>query len=102
MTLMRRSLLKAAWTGINSPPTAVVADPVLEPVVDHRLVIDVNVRDGYVVHRAVVVKCPVAPVPALVAMTEVAEAVIHTTIEPDMRTPVSGMPEIEAFIPSPI
>src|SRR4029077_16133318 len=41
-------------------------------------------------------------VSALIAETPIAEAVINAAIEADMRAPVAGVPDIEAFAPTPI
>ena len=55
-----------------------------------------------VIDGAVVVEVVTSPVSAGVAGANVAESVIHAAVEADVRSPITGMPEISAFMPSPI
>src|ERR1700751_992701 len=82
--------------------TAVVADAVHRDVVDDSLVVDVNVGDGDVVHGAVVIEVAVAPVSAFIAVAEIAEAVIHASVETDVRPPISRMPDVDTVTPTPV
>jgi len=82
---MRRS-------GVNSAVAAVVADAIYGDIVDDGLVVDVNVGDGHVVHGAVVVEVAISPIATLIAGAKIAEAVIHSTIEADVRSPVACVP----------
>src|SRR6185312_7978902 len=43
-----------------------------------------------------------APVATLEANTGVAAAVIDTAVEANMRTPVTAVPDVEAFVPPPV
>src|SRR5580704_16509113 len=63
-------------------------------VVDHR---PVHVDDGCVIRKAVA-----HPASAAKADAAVAKAVVHATVEADMRPPVSGMEDIHAATPAPI
>jgi hypothetical protein len=96
------SLLFTSGTSVDSTTAPVVADPVHRDVVDHRLVVDVNVRDGDVVNSSVVIEISTPPISALVARAKVAESVIHATVKSDVRSPISRMPDISAFAPTPI
>ena len=93
----RRGRLHACSAG-----AAVVADPSRRRVVDRRVIGVVHVGDIDVVHRAVVVERAAVPVAAVVAVTGVAEAVVHAAVIADARTPVAGVPEIQAVAPAPV
>jgi len=72
-------------------------------VVDDGPVIHVGDVDAAHVHdRAVVEVSSTAPVTALESNTAIAEAVIHTAVEADMRTPVATVPRINATAPAPV
>src|SRR5579863_2406852 len=102
MTFMRRRFFETARAGIYSAVAAVEADAIHAPLVDHGLVVDVNIRDRHIVHRAVVEERPVAPVSTLISMPEISKPVIHAAIKANMWPPVSRMPKIEASAPAPI
>ena len=75
--------------------TSVVADPVNRDIVDYPGVVGiVNVRYIHMVHRAVVIELPVAPIATVIAIAGIAITVIDTAVEPDLRTPVTGVPDI--------
>jgi hypothetical protein len=68
-----------------------------------RLVVDIgHVRDIYIGDRAVVEEPAAAPLSTLKAVAEVSEAVINAAIEPNLRAPIAGIPNIEAIVPTPI
>src|SRR5271170_87335 len=70
---------------------------------DHRLVINIgDMRTADVVECGVIAECAVIPETAGIAGADIAEAVINTAIEPDMRSPVTPVPAIDAVVPPPI
>src|SRR5262249_36745974 len=82
---------------------AVIADAIYgDVVVDYSLVVNMHIGDVDVVHRAVVVERAAAPISANVADAKVAETVVHATVEADVRSPVSRVPKVEAFTPTPV
>jgi hypothetical protein len=80
----------------DSASAAVVAHAVHGYVVDHSLVIDVNIGDVYVVDAAVVEKVSSVPIAASVAGAEISEAVVNAAVEANVRTPVTGVPKVES------
>jgi hypothetical protein len=64
----------------------VVANPAIGGVRDGA-VIDVDVRDIYVVDGAVIIEAASAPVPALVAGSAIAESIVNATVVADILTP---------------
>jgi hypothetical protein len=58
--------------------------------------------DVYVVYSRVIEELSAIPVTAFVADTDVAVTVVDSTIEADVRTPISDIPDIEAISPTPI
>ena len=101
--LVCRCLFCLGRSGVNSTGAAVIADMVHRGVVDHGLVVNiVNVRDVHVIHRAVVVEGPVIPIPAFIADTTIAKAVVDATVEADMRAPVALIPSVGVAAPTPI
>jgi len=90
-------------TCVDPATPAVIAHAARLAIVDHRFVVHVvNVRHVDVVDRAVVKKAPAMPVSAFVAEPAVTEAIVNSAIEADMRSPVSGVPEISTSAPAPI
>jgi hypothetical protein len=74
-----------------------------EVVVDDGPVVHVGDVDTAHVHRrAVVEKGTTAPVTALESNTTIAEAIVHTAVEADMRAPVAGVPGVDATTPTPV
>jgi hypothetical protein len=103
VVLTHGNFFSSGRPGGDSASASVKADAVHAGVVDYCPVVNVvNVGDVHVVHCAVVVEGAVVPVSALIADTPIAEAVIDAAIETDMRPPVAGVPDIEAFTPTPI
>src|SRR5579864_5483918 len=89
--------------GIDSASTAVEAGAVDGRVVDDCSVVGV-VDDGHVDigDGAVVVVVSAAPGAAEEADSGVAESVVNTTVETHPWSPVAPVPNIEAFVPSPV
>jgi hypothetical protein len=96
------SLLFVSGTSVDSAMAAVIADAIDGDVVDHGAVVDVDIGDVDVVDGAVVVEVMTSPVAAGIAGANVAESVVHAAVEADVRSPIAGIPEIGAFMPSPI
>ena len=87
-----------------SARAAVETNPVdRSVVVDDRGVVGVVYHgDVYVGYGAVVIVSAAPPVAAEEADARVAEAVVNATIEAHFRSPVARVPDVEAFIPTPI
>jgi hypothetical protein len=66
-------------------------------------VIDVRDRDvSDVVDRSIVEKGAVAPVTAFITVAGIAEAIIYTTVEADVRRPIAVVEYIGAVTVCPI
>src|SRR5271166_201956 len=103
MTLMCRGLFRCRRASVNPAVPAVVADVVVRGVVDDGLVVNiVNIRDVYVIHRAVVVETAVIPISALIADATVAEAIVDAAVKADIRAPVAFIPGKGVAAPTPI
>lgn len=88
---------------VQPASTAVVADPVIGCVVCDAVVINVvNVSHVHIVYRAVVVERTPVPISALIPMTDVTEAVVDTSVEANVRTPISMVPTIAAATIPPV
>jgi hypothetical protein len=86
----------------KSAAAAVVADAVVHVVVDDRGVVDVgDVGGGDVVDRAVVHEAVMVTIAAVVARAGVSVAVGNAAVEAHVRTPVAGVPAIEAADEAP-
>ena len=93
--LSRRTSLYAIPSAIETDGGSVVDD--------HRAVVNIgHIRDADVGHRAVVIKRAPAPLAAHESHSGVAEPVVNTTIETDVRPPISGMPDVKSSTPSPV
>ena len=96
------SLLFVSGTSADSAMAAVKANASNRDVVDHGAVVEVTIADVNVVDGTVVVEVMTSPVATGIAGAHVTESVIHAAVETDVRSPVTGMPEVGAFMPSPI
>src|ERR1035438_7329444 len=92
VVLVLRDFFFVGGTGPNSALAAIESHVIL--VHDHSLVIDVG-HIGDVGRRAVVVERASAPFSARKADAAVAEAVVHSPIEADVRAPITTMPSID-------
>ena len=102
--LVQRCLLLRGGPDIDTAVSAVIAHAVDRYIVDDCSV-DVHISDDggvYVAHSCVVVETITAPVAAFISTAVIAEAVVHTPVETDMRSPVSGMPRVAATTPAPV
>ena len=78
---------------VHTARTTVEAYVIHGNVVDDGLVINVgHVSHVNVADRAVVVEVVAPPVATLKTNTGVSESVVDSTVEADVRTPVTGMP----------
>ncbi len=102
--LVHRRLLLWRSTGFDAAVSAVIAHSVDRYIVDDCSV-DVHISDDggvYVAYSCVVVETITAPVAAFISTAVIAEAVVHTPVEADVRSPVSGMPRVAATTPAPV
>jgi hypothetical protein len=101
--LPQGSQLCRARREIHSPATTAVAHAVVVRDVGH--VGDVGIVDDGVVYvrdPTVVVELVVVPISAVVAATNIAVAVIHTTIVANVAAPKAAMPSIAPRIGAPV
>src|SRR5215470_7233441 len=92
-----RLITDSTWSAVEADARNVALidnDAIFVDVVD---VDHVDVGDG-----AVVVVVAAAPVAAIEASAGIAEAVVNSAVETDVRSPVAGVPNVEAFTPTPI
>src|SRR5258707_12429058 len=61
-----------------------------------------NDRPINISNRSVIVEGPAFPAATIVSDTPVAEAVVHAAIESDVRSPITGMPEVKPSGVTPI
>jgi hypothetical protein len=103
-SIARCRRFRGGWPRPRPAASAVIADAVHRSrILDHRLAIHiVNDRCVHIIHRAVVVKGSVTPIPSRVADPQIAEPVVDATVESDLRTPVAFIPHIHAIAPAPI
>jgi hypothetical protein len=104
MSLTRRGLFFRPWTPVDPTIATVVTDPIHRGVVvnDRGVVNVVNVGYIHVVHRTVIVKLPVLPTSAFIALTKISVAVTDPAIEPYTRTPVAIVENVSVAAPTPI
>ena len=102
MRFVGEGLLLRRWARGDSALSAVVCH-VRIIVYDDRLVVDIgHVCDIHIVNRAVVEEFAATPFPALEAFAAVSEPVINAAIKSNVRAPIASIPNIEAFVPTPI
>jgi len=103
MPFAREPFLFGSRSGTESAGATVIADTVCAHVVDDcpriRVVDD---RAIHVHDRGVVVEVVASPVSALEACANVAESVIHTTVESDICSPVTSVPGERTVVPAPV
>lgn len=88
----------------DSARAAVVSNPIHgNVVVNYRGVVDVaHIGHVHIVDILVVVELPTAPIPTRVAGAGITESVVNAAIETDSRTPIAGMPTINAGGKTPV
>jgi len=70
---------------------------------DGTIYVDVGDVDGVYMHDGrVVEEAATAPFTAIEAVAAVSVSVIDATVESNLRTPISGIPEIGAVVPAPV
>src|SRR6266852_6917087 len=100
--LARRHPFVLAFAHLNSARPAVEADAIHVVHYHRPVVVVVNHRDVDVGNRAVVLKSSSAPFAAIETYTRVAIPIINSTIEAHVRSPVTGVPQVNAFRKTPI
>ncbi len=101
--LVQGCLFPGGWTALQATLAAHVTR--MYVVVDDRRVVNVRVVHDVHVHVAVggvVEEMVVVPVPTLIPVAKEAETVIDTAVVANVRTPVAGVPAIEAVVESPV
>jgi hypothetical protein len=103
VTLMLRSHLMTGRSGLDTIVTTIEAYAVHGDVVDHRSVVDIRDMNGADVDdRSIIEIIVAAPVPALETDTAISEAVVHTAVKPNMRSPIATVPDVDAVGPTPV
>src|ERR1700719_2079993 len=104
MSLSRRGLFFRLCTSVDPTIATVITDPIHRGVVvNYRCVVNVvNVGYIHVVHRTVIVKLPVLPTSAFIALTKIYVAVTDSAIDPHTRTPVAIVENVSVASPAPI
>jgi len=100
--LSSRNHLGRSWTKSDTPPATIEADPASDGPADRPAIYSSYVGAAHVIDRAVVIKFPVPPISALVAVSIVTAAIVDTAVEADLRPPIAWVPNIQAVIPPPI
>lgn len=101
VALLRNSLLPRTGLRLNASISSVVADTI-DRVDDRPLIDVVDDRDIYIVYSRVIEELSAIPVTAFVADSDVAVTVVDSTVEANVWTPISDIPDIEAVRPTPI
>ena len=103
MLLMSVGFFLRRGTPLHSTRTAIECN-VGFVINDHCTVhVDVGDVNGVYVHdRGVVKEMAFAPFAAAEALAAVAKSIVDSTVEADMRAPVTAVPNVEAVVPSPI
>src|SRR5580704_16245705 len=87
---------------IDTPITAVVADPVYVDVFNARVIGVVNDRLVHAIHVGVVVKMIMIPAAAFVAAPPVAKSIVDAAIKSNVRAPIAFVPQKRRAAPTPI
>jgi hypothetical protein len=102
--LLKRLLLSRSSACLNTTLSTVKADAV-DVVIDDDCLVHINIGDYsaiHIHHCCVVAEAVTYPASATKAHATISEAVIHATVEPNVRAPVTGMPEVNAIAPAPV
>jgi hypothetical protein len=101
MVLVGKSFLFGGGSGSDAAMTSVEAD--VTAMCDNYLGIDiVKASAPDIAHAGVIKKAPALPVAAAITDAGVAEAVVNSAVEADLRSPVSFVPDIGVISPSPV
>jgi hypothetical protein len=103
MLLMSVGFFLRRGTPLHSTRTAIECN-VGFVIHDHRTVhVDIgDVNRVYVHDGRVVEEMALAPFAAAEALAAVSKAVVDSTVEADMRAPVTAIPNVDAVVPSPV
>ena len=101
VALLGKGLLPGSGARLNTATSSVVADTIHR--VDHRPLVDI-VDDGdvHVVYSRVIEELSAIPITSFVADSDVAVTVVNSSVESDVWTPISDIPEVRAVRPTPI
>jgi len=80
----------------------IVYGGVVDDRVRYRSLVHVNVGDGHIVHRTVVIETIPAPIPALISDASIAIPIIDAAVVTDMRAPIPVVITIPAVRISPV
>lgn len=98
----QRTARDASRPSVAGAACSVVNRGVVDDRIRYRAVVYVNVGDGHVVDRAVVVETIAAPIPALISDACVTIPIINAAIVADMRAPIAVVVTIRATRISPV
>src|SRR5215469_2039993 len=104
VALLSPALFLSSRTRINSASPAIEAHAVDVSLVNHRAVA-VGVVDDHrvdVPNSCVISEHAVLPSSTNKARAVIPEAIVNSTVEPDVRAPVSGVPHVDTVTPTPI
>src|SRR6266567_2935651 len=101
VALALRDRLLVSWPHVYAAATAIEANSIFPHVIDG-LVVNVNVGDRHIIYAAVVIERAATPVTARVTGAEISISVIDPAVEPNMWSPITGMPSVESTAPPPI
>ena len=101
VTLVGKGLLPRSGLCLHASISSVVADRIHG--INNRPLGDVvDDRDVHIVYSPVIEELSTIPVTAFVADTDVAVTVVNSSVEADVWTPISDIPDIRAIGPTPI
>ncbi len=101
--LMLRGHLVSGRSGLDTTVATIEAHAIHGDVVDYRSIVDIRHMNGADVgDRPVIEIIVTAPVATLKTDTAISEAVVHAAVEPNMRSPIAAVPEINAVGPTPV
>ena len=101
VALLGKGMLPRSRARLNTSTSSVVADTI-DGIGDRPLIDVVDDGDVYVVDSRVIEELSAIPVTAFVADSDVAITVVDSSVEADVWTPISDIPDIEAVRPTPI
>ena len=101
MAFVIEALFVPRRTSHNPTPPAIEADSG-HVLVHHHAVINVGVGYSDVVDIAVIEEMTAVPISTGISHTGEAKPIINATVEADVRTPISGMPNVRTAAPTPV
>ena len=103
-TVLRGRLFRGGWSRLDSTWT-IKADVIIDRFVVDHCAVNVGVVDDrriHVPHRCVIPKDVGVPSAAVETGSIIAVAIVNTSVEPDVRTPVTAVPKIGTIRKSPV